>query len=68
MPRLRKDASEFFGDFFVFDGNEARQHFDDRDFGVERAVDRGELDADGTGADDDQRLGNFFQAGGFRCW
>ena len=62
---LAEDAGEFFGDFFVFYGNEARQHFDDRHFAVERAVDGGELDADRARADDHQRLRKFFQAEDF---
>ena len=50
---LAEDAGEFFRNFFVFDRHETRKHFDDRHFAVEGAVYRGELYADGTGADDD---------------
>src|SRR3569832_226485 len=42
----------------VFDGQYLRQHFDDRHLGSEGAVERSELDADGAGADDEQRLRN----------
>src|ERR1700722_1597608 len=62
---LAVDASEFFGDFFVFDGNQARQHFDDGHFAVKRAVDRGELHAYCSSADDDQGFWKVFQAEDF---
>ena len=46
-------------------GTRRGQHFDDGDFGVERAVDRGELHAHRSRADDHQRLRNLFQAENF---
>src|SRR5271170_4452204 len=62
---LAVDAGEFLGNFFVFDRDQAGQHFDDCDFGVERAVDRGEFDADGSGANDHDRLRELFQTQDF---
>src|SRR5579863_1137617 len=62
---LAIDAGEFFRDFFVFDGNEARQHFDNRHFAIEGAIDGGELDSDGSGADNHQGLGKILQAEDF---
>src|SRR5262249_10041136 len=43
-------------DFAVLDGEDLRQHLNDRAFRPERAIERGELDADGAGADHQQRL------------
>ena len=54
-------AGQFLGDVFVFDGNQPRQHFENGDFGVEGAEDRGELHAYGAGADNHQGFRNFFQ-------
>ncbi len=62
---LAIDAREFLRDFFIFNRDEPRQHFDDRHFGVERAVDRSELDANGACADDHDRLGELFQTQNF---
>ena len=59
------DASEFFRDFFIFYRNEAREHFNDGDFAVERAINRCELYSDCTGSDDHQRFRDFFQAENF---
>ena len=44
------------GDLLVLDGQDLRQHLDDRHLGAHRAVERGELDADGARADDEQRF------------
>ena len=44
------------GDLGVLDRQDLRQHLDHRHLGAERAVERGELDADGAGADHQQRL------------
>ena len=62
---LAIDARQLLGDFFVFDRDEPRQHFDDRHLAVKRTVDRGELHAHRAGADDHQRLRNLFQAQDF---
>ena len=62
---LAVHARQFLGNFFVLHRNQARQHFDDGHFAIERAVDRGKLHPDGSGADDHQRLGNLFQAENF---
>ena len=53
---LFEDAGELFGNFFVFGGHEAREKFDERDFGAEAAEDGAELDADCAGADDNEGL------------
>src|SRR5258705_5503551 len=42
--------------FGVLDGQDLRQHFDHRHLRPERAIERGELDADGAGTDHQQRL------------
>src|SRR5664280_2479669 len=44
------------GDLRVLDWQDLRQHFHHGDLGAERAVERGELDADGAGTDDQQRF------------
>jgi len=44
------------GDLRVLDWQDLRQYFHHGDLGAERAVERGKLDADGTGTDDQQRL------------
>ena len=67
--RLRVDFDSLFGenafqflrDFFVFERNDARQHFDERDFRAEAAVDGGELHTDGAATDDQHRFRNVFQ-------
>ncbi len=55
---LLEDARELLGDFFVFGRHEAREEFDERDFGAEAAEDGAELDAYGAGADDDEGFGH----------
>ena len=45
------------GNFFVFDRQYAGQHLDHGDLGAQGAVETGELDADGAGADHQQRFG-----------
>ena len=45
------------GDLLVLHRQHAVQHFDHRHLGAQRAVEAGELDADGAGADDEQRFG-----------
>ena len=62
---LAIDARQFLRDFFIFHRNQARQHFDDRDFAIERTIDRSELHAHRARSDDHQRLRNFFQAEDF---
>ncbi len=59
---LAEDTREFFGYFFILHGNQPRQHFDDRDFAIERAINRSELHAHRSGADYHERLRNFFEA------
>src|SRR5579862_2763464 len=44
------------GDLGVLGRQDLRQDFDDGHFGAERAIERGELDADGAGTDHEQRL------------
>ena len=44
------------GDLFVLDRDESGQRLEDRHRRPVRGIDVGELDPDGTGADDDQRL------------
>ena len=44
------------GDLLVLDRQDAVEHFDHRHLGAQGAVEAGELDADGAGADDQQRL------------
>ena len=51
-----EDAREFFGNLFIFGRHDARQELDQRDLGAEAAEDGAELDADGAGADDDERF------------
>ena len=51
---LFEEACEFLGYFFVFGRHDARQEFNNRDFGSVAAEDRGELDADCAGADDEE--------------
>src|SRR5207248_11797236 len=55
-PAAREAAGELRADFFVLDRHDARQRLEQRDLHAVRAVDVGELDADGAGADDDDRL------------
>ena len=43
-------------DFVIFDRKNLRQHLNHSHFGTERAVERGELDADGARADHQQRF------------
>ena len=62
---LAEDAGQFLRDFFVFHGNQPRQHFDDRDLAIERAIDRSELDSDRSCANNHKRLRNLFQAENF---
>ena len=50
--RLRASA----GDLRVFDRQDLRQELDHGHLGAQRAIERGELDADRAGADDEQRL------------
>ena len=52
LERLAREA----GDLGVLDRQDLRQHLDHRHLGAEGAVERGELDADGAGADHQQRL------------
>src|SRR5580692_1146495 len=54
-------ARELFGDVFIFHRNQTRQHFQNRDFGIEGAENRSEFHAHGACAHDDQRLRNFLQ-------
>src|SRR5579883_2776022 len=49
---------QFFGDLFVLDGNDARQHFDHSDFGAEAIENGRELDADRARADDQHAFRN----------
>ena len=56
MPCFSKLLAREGGDLGVLDGQDLRQHLDHRHLGAERAVERGELDADRAGADDQQRL------------
>src|SRR5207253_10055810 len=49
------------GNFLVFQGHNARKHFEDGYFRAEGAKNGGEFNADRTGADYHQRLGNFWQ-------
>src|SRR5579863_1397404 len=51
---LAEGTGQFFGDFFVFDGNKARQHFENRDLTAERFVDGSEFDADRASANNDE--------------
>ena len=44
------------GDLRVLHGQDLRQHLDHRDLGAQRAEERGELDADGARAHDEQRF------------
>ena len=46
------------GDLGVFRRQDLRQHLDHGHLGAERAVERGELDANGARADDQKRFGN----------
>jgi len=47
-PALAIDAAQLFGNLFVFDRHEARQHFEDRNLSAERTEDRSELNSDCT--------------------
>ena len=58
MPCFSKRLAGEGGDLGVLDGQDLRQHLDHRHLGAERAVERGELDADGARADHQQRLGD----------
>src|SRR6266511_3164265 len=62
---LLERALELCRDRLVFDRHEPRQQLDDRDVAAEAAEDRGELNADGTAADDDDRLRDRLQVDGF---
>ena len=53
---LAIETSQLLADVLIFNRDEARKVFDDGHFRPEAAKDGGELDADGTRADDDQRL------------
>ena len=53
-----KSFLEFGGDFVVFDGSDARQHFEHGDLRPERIEDRSELDAHRARSHDHQRLGH----------
>ena len=55
-------ARQLLRNFFVFDGNIARQHLQDRHVRAKRLVDAGELHAHRARTDHDQRLGNVVQA------
>ena len=55
---LAEVALQFLRDLFVFHGNQARQHFEHRDFGAEAIEDGGELDAHRARADDGHGLRN----------
>src|SRR5215472_17288362 len=46
------------GDLFVFQWNNPRQHFENRDFAPEGSENRGELDAHGSGAHHNKRFRN----------
>ena len=56
MPCFSKALLGEGGDLRVLDRQDAVQHLDHRHLGAEVAVEAGELDADGAGADDQQRL------------
>ncbi len=45
------------GDLGILGGKDAGQHLDHRHLGAEAAIEARELDADGAGADDEQRFG-----------
>ncbi len=53
------------GDLGVLSRQDLRQHLDHGHFGAERTIERGELDADGAGADDQQRFWNAVRHHGF---
>ena len=55
---LSEDALQFLRDLLVFDGNQPRQHFDNRDLGPEAVEDRRELHAHRARADDRHRFRN----------
>ena len=50
---LFEDALEFLRDFFIFNGDEARQHLEDGDFGSEAVEYRCELDSHRARSDDE---------------
>ena len=54
--RLLEALAGVGGDLLVLDGQDLRQDLDHRHLGAHRPVERGELDADRAGADDEQRL------------
>ena len=56
MPCFSNALRANAGDLGVLDRQDLRQHLDHRHLGAERAVERGELDADRARADDQQRL------------
>ena len=56
MPCFSKLLRANGGDLRVLDRQDLRQHLDHRHVAAEVAVERGELDADRAGADDQQRL------------
>ena len=58
---LAVDPRQFLGDFFVFDRDQARQHFDEGDFRAEGTEDGSEFDAHRAGADNHQGLGNLLE-------
>ena len=58
---LRKMLFRFLRDLLVFEGQDSRQHLDDRDRGSKTPEDGRELDSHRTRADDDQALGHLLQ-------
>src|SRR2546428_7378862 len=58
---LAKYPSQFFGDLFIFNWYQARQHLENRDFASEGTINRSELHAHSPGPYDDERLGNFLE-------
>ncbi len=53
-------GEQLFAHFFVFEGDDVRQHLDDGDIDAVGVPDGGKLDADGAGADDDDGVGQVF--------
>src|SRR5437763_14413641 len=62
---LAKYPSQFFGDLFIFNWYQARQHLENRDFASERTINRSELHAHSPGPYDDERLGNLLERQAF---
>ena len=58
MPRFLKTRASSLEMSSSSTGTTRGRTFEDRDLGAEAAEDGGELDADGAGADDDERLGH----------